>query len=118
MSDDLVFNLALTGADGKKVPFQFTKESLRDLIVQMLSIAAQAPLAPSLDRKLTLDEVPIPTNGFVITPLEDQPEGGHVSIGIGPIDLQFAVSLDVLIHALENLRAATEPDPTSSPRPN
>jgi hypothetical protein len=118
MSDDLLFNLAISGTDGRKTPFQFTKAGLRDLIVQMLSITAQAPLKPDLERQLTLDEHPIPTNGFVVTPLEDHPDGAHVSIGIGPIDLQFAVSLPVLMEALGALKEATEPDPTSPHRPN
>jgi hypothetical protein len=118
MDDNLTFNLALTGTDGKKVPFAFTKAGLRDLIVQMLSIAAQAPMPQTLDRQLTLDETPIPTNGFVITPYEGDPSGAHVSIGIGPIDLQFGVELAVLLQALEMAKAASEPDPTSSHRPN
>lgn len=118
MDDDLIFNLTLEGIDGKKVPFRFTRAELRDLLTQILSVAAQAPLKPDLDRKLILDEHPIPANGFMVTRLADVPGGGHVSIGVGPIDLQFAVSLDVLMQALEVLKGESEPGPTSSHRPN
>ncbi len=118
MADDLIFNLALTGSDGKKIPFSFTKDGLRDLIVQMLSIAATAPSPPNLERQIVLDDTPIPSNGFMITPYEGDPTGGHVSIGIGPINLQFGVSLDALLQAFETLKSATEPDPTSFHRLN
>lgn len=115
---DLIFNLALTGADGKKVHFQFTQEGLRDLAMMALRAASSVPIPTTLERTLTLEESPIPANWFMVTRLEGDPTGGHVSIGIGPIDLQFAVSLGVLMQALDDLKKATEPDPTSYRRPN
>ena len=108
MSDDLLFNLSITETDGSTTPLQFTQAGLRNLITQMLSLASEAPVEPALERKLTLDDNPTPTNGFVVTPLKDDPDGAHVCIGIGPIDLQFEVSLPVLMQTLEALKAATE----------
>lgn len=118
MSDDVVFNLTITETDGRETPLQFNQAGLRDLLVQMLSLASEAPLEPALERKLSLDDNPTTTNGFVVAPLQDNPDGAHVCIGVGPIDLQFAVSLPVLLHAVEALKATTKADPTSSHRQN
>ena len=118
MNDDLVFNLTITETDGKETPIQFNQAGLRNLIAQMLALASEAPLEPELERKLTLDDNPPTTNGFVVTSLKDNPDGAHVCIGIGPIDLQLAVSLPVLMQALETLKARTEADPASFHRPN
>jgi len=57
---------------------------------------------------------PAPVNGLMIAPLEGDPTAAHLSLGVGPIDVQFAVLLPVLMGALEALKQKTEPDPDSS----
>lgn len=116
--DDLLFNLTLNGSNGEKSPAQFTQHGIRDLVVQVLRLISTAPVEPTLDRQIELEDDPVRLNGFVVTPLEGCPDGARLSIGIGPVDLQFAVSLPVLMQALSDLKEQTAPDPTSSRRPN
>jgi hypothetical protein len=109
MSKELVFELDFPGPDGKKMPLHLTVNSLKRLMAQLLDAASSVELPPNLEQMITLSENPVPTNGLAITLLEDDPTGARVSIGIGPIDLQFAVSLPLLFEALEDLKAKTKP---------
>lgn len=112
MPDEPIFNLDLTGADGKKIPFKFTQSAMRDLLVTMLTTVGSAP--PDTADEFKLDKFPIPCNGFMVTPLAGVPHGAHVTIGVGPMNLQFGIALDALVMALEDIRAMTGPRPASS----
>lgn len=118
MSNDHVLNLEFPGPNGQKVPVRLTVDGVKSLISQILSNVTQIPLPPDLERTLVLDDSPISANGFAVSPLDGDPSGAHVSIGIGPTNLQFAVSLPVLMQALDDLKQKTEPDPTSDRRLN
>ena len=114
MTNELIFKLEFDGANGEKVPVQLTADGIRTLIAQLLDLAASVKLPPSLDRTIALIDSPAPVNGLMIAPLEGDPTAAHLSLGVGPIDVQFAVLLPVLMGALEALKQKTEPDPDSS----
>jgi len=109
MSKDLVFKLDFPVGNGKKIPLDLTVDALKKLMVQLLDAAASVELSSDQERTVILSDNPVLTNGLAITPLERDPAGAHVSSGIGPIDLQFAVALPLLFEALEDLKAQQNP---------
>jgi hypothetical protein len=108
MAKTFLFKLEFPGSNGKRVPVCLTVDGLRSAIAQILHAASSVELPADLERMITLNDNPILCNGLAITPLEDDPDGAHVSIGIGPIDLQFAVSRPILLEALADLTAAPQ----------
>jgi hypothetical protein len=115
---DLIFKLEFPGSDGKPIPVQFGVEALRNLITQILHTLASVPQPPMLEFAAPADRHPIKAIGLGIAPLAGDETAARVSIVIGPTDLQFAIPLFDLMQALEHLKSLTEPDLTSSHRPN
>src|SRR6266702_2535837 len=117
MSDNLVIKLEMPGKDGKKVPIELALPAVRNLISELLRIAASVE-QPDLRTDFAIDPNPVQATAFAISHIEDDMHSARVSIAAGAIDVQFSVPLGPLFEALKALQTQTEPDSTSSPRLN
>lgn len=117
MTEERFIRFELPDETGKTVAIKLFTPHLRQFLTEMLAHIATWPVPAALTQEILVDDHPIRPSFFGISPIEGT-DLARVSIGVGPIDLQLALSLSDLMQALETLNQMTEPDPTSSLRPN
>jgi hypothetical protein len=116
MEEQRFIRFELPDETGKKVAIKLFVHQIRDLISGLLSAGAAFPEPPALTQEIPADPEPVKATAIGISPLSEG--DARLSISSGPIHLQFSVSLDALMQALEALKQQTEPGPTSPRRPN
>lgn len=117
MAEDRFIRFQLPDETGKMVWIKMYTPHLHQFLTQMLGHISTWPTPAALTQEVAAEPDPIHLSFFGVSPIEGT-DLARVSIAVGPIVLQLAVSLAVLFQTLDALNQTTEPDPTSSHRPH
>lgn len=118
-SNGSAFRLVFLADDGSGTPLVLTPDMLSNTVMALIEAGTKVPgpLAKSFTSDVPANPHPPHASGLGISPISDMPDHARLTVVSGIVNLQFALPIADLFQVLEDLRAATEPDP-SSDRPN